>query len=196
MSTLDQMQAFVAVIEEGSFTAAAIKFGISPTAICKRVSMLERSLNTRLLIRTPRLIAATDTGKKYYAQCKKVLYEYKLSSLLIENNDNIISGTLNIVCMRKVAQELIYPSMAAFLEKYPDIVTNVTLKKQAHDINLSHFDLAIGYEISEIFNDWCSSKLGELFLFYPSIKPKPQKLQVYIDYLTQKKEDLSAGYAG
>ena len=84
MSTLDQMRAFVAVVEEGSFTAAALQFDISVTAMSKKVSMLEKSLNTRLLMRTPRLITMTDIGQKYYAQCKKILHEYSLSNLLIE----------------------------------------------------------------------------------------------------------------
>ncbi len=123
------MQAFVAVIDEGSFTAAARKWDISPTAMSKKISMLEKSLNTRLLIRTPRLIIMTDIGQKYYVQCKKVLHEYKLSRTLIEDKNGHLSGTLNIVCMRQVAQDLVFPSMAMFLEQYPCIVTNVTVKK-------------------------------------------------------------------
>ena len=71
MSTLDQMQAFVTVVEEGSFTAAALQFNISRTAMSKKIAMLEKLLNTRLLIRTPRLLTLTDIGQKYYAQCKK-----------------------------------------------------------------------------------------------------------------------------
>src|SRR3989338_8431029 len=108
MSTLDQMQAFVAVVEEGSFTAAALQFDICSTAMCKKVSMLEKSLNTRLLIRTPRLITLTDIGHKYYAQCKKVLHEYKLSNSLIEDKNSHLNGTLNIVCIREVAQNLVF----------------------------------------------------------------------------------------
>lgn len=185
MSTLNQMQAFVAVVEEGSFTAASLQFDISPTAMCKKVAMLEKSLNTQLLIRTPRLITMTDIGKKYYAQCKKVLYEYKLSSLLIEGEGSHLSGTLNIVCMREVAQKLVYPGMAMFLEQYPCIVTNVTLKNQATDIALKNFDVAIGYENAEIFNDWYSRKLDKLLLYYSNIKPTPLKIRVYGDYLAK-----------
>jgi DNA-binding transcriptional LysR family regulator len=192
MSTLDQMQAFVAVVEQGSFTAAALQFDISPTAMSKKVAMLERSLNTRLLIRTPRLVIMTDIGKKYYAQCKKVLHEHKLSNLLIEDKNSNLSGTLNIVCMRELAQRLVYPTMAAFLEQYPGIVTNVTLKKQASDIVLKNCDIAIGYEHSEIFNDWCCShKLDQLLLYYPNIKPTPLKIKAYIDYLAQSWKDRS-----
>lgn len=185
MSTLDQMQAFVAVVEEGSFTAGALQFNISPAAMCKKIAMLEKSLNTRLLIRTPRLITMTDIGKKYYVQCKKVLHEYKLSNLLIEDKNNNLSGTLNIVCMREVAQKLVYPTMAIFLEQYPHIVTNVTLKKEATDIASKNFDIAIGYENSEIFNDWRSRKIDKLLLYYQNIKPTPLKIKAYIDYLAQ-----------
>jgi len=185
MSTLDQMRAFVAVVEEGSFTAAALQFDISVTAMSKKISMLEKSLNTRLLMRTPRLITMTDIGQKYYAQCKKILHEYTLSNLLIEDKDSHLSGTLSIVCRREVAQTLIYPSMAMFLEQYPHIVTNVTTKKEATDIVLQHYDLAIGYERSEVFNDWCSRKVDQLLLYYPNIKPIPLKIKIYMDYLAQ-----------
>ena len=185
MSTLNQMQAFIAVVEEGSFTAAALQFDISPTAMCKKVSMLEKSLNTRLLIRTPRLLTMTDIGKKYYAQCKKVLHEYKLSNLLIEDQNTNLNGTLNIVCLRELSQILVYPSMAKFLEQYPHVVTNVTIKRQTPDIISKNYDIAIGYENSEMFNDWCCRKIGKLLLYYPNIKPTPFIIKVYIDYLAQ-----------
>lgn len=190
MSTLDQMQAFVTVVEEGSFTAAALQFDVSPTAMCKKVAALEKSLNTRLLIRTPRLISMTDIGKKYYAQCKKILHEYKLSNALIEDKNSHLSGTLNIVCAREVAQTLVFPSMAAFLEQYPSIVTNVTVKKETSDITLTNYDIAIGYENSEFFNDWCSREVDKLLLYYPSIKPTPLKIKAYIDYLVQSWNSL------
>jgi DNA-binding transcriptional LysR family regulator len=186
MSTLDQMRAFVAVVEEGSFTAAALQFNISPTAMSKKISMLEKSLNTRLLMRTPRLITMTEIGQKYYAQCKKILHEYTLSNLLINDVNNHLSGVLNIVCRREVAQTLVYPGMALFLEKYPHIVTNVTTKKESSDLVLNNYDIAIGYENSEIFNDWCCRKLGErLLLHYINIKPLPMKIKAYMDYLEQ-----------
>lgn len=184
MGTLDQMQAFVAVVEEGSFTAAALQFDISPTAMCKKVSILEKSLNTRLLIRTPRLITMTDIGKKYYAQCKKVLHEYKLSNLLIEDKNNTLNGTLNIICIREVAQKLVYPSMAMFLEQYPHVVTNVITKKEILEI-IKNYDIAIGYENLEIFNDWYSRKVGTYILYYQTLKPISRKIKTYIDYLIQ-----------
>lgn len=186
MSTLDQMNAFVTVVEEGSCTAAAQQLNISPTAMSKKISMLEKSLNIRLLMRTPRLITMTDIGNKYYAQCKKVLHEYKLSNLLIEDRNSNLSGVLNIVCLREVAQKLIYPCMAMFLEQYPHIITNVITKKETSDIILQNYDIAIGYENSEIFNDWCSRKINQLLLYYINIKPIPLKIKAYIDYLANE----------
>jgi DNA-binding transcriptional LysR family regulator len=193
MSTLDQMQAFVAVVEEGSFTAAALQTDISPTAMSKKISMLEKSLNTRLLIRTPRLITMTEIGKKYYVQCKIVLHEYKISNLLVEDKNNNLSGTLNIVCMREMAQNLVYPSMALFLEQYPNIVTNVTVKKLLTENVSNNFDIAIGYESSDVFKNWCIRKIDALLLYYPNVKPIPLKIKAYLDYLTQDWRDRFSG---
>lgn len=191
MSTLDQMQAFVAVVEEGSFTAAALKFDVSTTAMSKKIATLERALNTKLLIRTPRVLTLTDIGKKYYAQCKKVLHEYKLSRWLIEEKNSHLNGTLNIVCIREVAQSLVYPSMAMFLEHYPHMMTNVTIKKNTSDFNLKNFDIAIGYVSSEFFDDWCSRKIEKLVIHYPNIKPIPIKISVYMEYLDKSLRELN-----
>lgn len=183
MSTLDQMQAYVAAVEEGSFTAAALLFDVSPAALGKKIAALEKSLDTKLLIRTPRLLMMTDIGKKYYEQCKKVLQEYKLSTLLVENEKNEIQGVLNIVCTRQIAQQRIYPTMAGFLELYPHIITNVTVKKSATDILLNNFDLAIGYPCTEVFNDWRYGRLDSDYFYHPNLMPMPVKVEVYLNHL-------------
>ncbi len=183
MSTLDQMQAFVTVVEEGSFTAAGMQFAISTTAMCKKIAKLEESLNTSLIIRTPRLIKTTDIGQKYYIQCKKILHEYQLSNLIISNQDNSITGTLNIVCIREVAQTIVYPLMRKFLESYPEIMTNVTVKKHYQEINLNKIDVALGYVPNKFFNEWCMVKLENISLYYLNVKPIQRKIEVYINYL-------------
>jgi hypothetical protein len=54
-----------------------------------------------------------------------------------------------------------------------------------------NYDIAIGYENSAFFNDWCGRKIGQLLLYYPNIKLMPLKIKVYIDYLTKSSEDRS-----
>lgn len=185
MSTLDQMQAFVTVVEEGSFTAAALKFDLSPTAMSKKVALLEKSLNTRLLIRTPRLLTMTDIGKKYYAQCKKVLHEYQLSRLLTQDKTSHLSGTLNIVCLREIAQNLVYPTMAMFLEQYPHIVTNVSIKKLLPNMAVQNYDIAMGYDHSEVFGQWCNRPINRYSVYHTVLKPKAHIIAAYIEYLLQ-----------
>jgi hypothetical protein len=77
------------------------------------------------------------------------------------------------------------PSMAIFLEQYPHIVANVAVKKQTSDIILTNYDIAIGYENSAFFNDWCGYRIDKLRLYYPNMKPTPLKIKVYMDYLAQ-----------
>lgn len=156
MSTLKQMEAFVAVVEQGSFTAAAMIFNVSPAAICKSVNALEKSLQKNLLIRTPRLLQTTEVGQKYYLQCKIILHEYHISQQILESDSLEPSGTLHILCQREIAQKTVFPGLSTFLQKYPKIITNVTVKNNLHDININHFDFAIGYHPTDLFNDWLS----------------------------------------
>ena len=189
MSTLNQIEAFIAVVEQGSFTASAIKFNISPTAISKKITCLEKSLNTKLLIRTPRLMKTTDIGQKYYIQCKKILHEFMLSNLIIDSDDNKLSGILNILCVREVAQKNIFPFLGNFLEHYPNIVTDVSIKNNLHNVNLKNFNVAIGYQQEEFFNDWHRRYINGLPLYYQHIEPMELRVQVYIDY-------FAASYSG
>ncbi len=119
------MEVFVAVIEQGIFTAAALQFVISPTVASKKIIGLEKSLNTQLISRTPCLIKTTDIGQKYYIQCKKILHEYKVSHLIIESNETARSGTLHILCHRQVAQNRILPCLGNFLEYYRLVTSTI-----------------------------------------------------------------------
>ena len=62
MDRLTEMEAFIAVVDQGGFTDAARKLGLSKSAVSKYVSALEARLGTRLLDRTTRRVAPTEVG--------------------------------------------------------------------------------------------------------------------------------------
>jgi DNA-binding transcriptional LysR family regulator len=70
---LHAMNAFVHVMDAGSFTAAAGQMGMTKAQISRLVSMLENRLQTKLLHRTTRRISATSVGESYCEQCKVIL---------------------------------------------------------------------------------------------------------------------------
>lgn len=71
----DGIAVFVAVINTGSFTAAALALGHSTSYVSKAVSRLEKRLNSRLLNRTTRTIRLTDAGRAYFERCNQLVID-------------------------------------------------------------------------------------------------------------------------
>ena len=76
MDRLDCDRMFVAVMEAGSFVAAAERLGTSSGQASKLVSRLESELGVRLLNRTTRAISATEAGQAYYERLRPLLDEF------------------------------------------------------------------------------------------------------------------------
>jgi len=73
MHQLEDLRTFVAVVEAGSFTAAADRLGIAKSAASRRVASLEGGLGVQLLQRTTRRLNLTDTGLSFYERCARIL---------------------------------------------------------------------------------------------------------------------------
>ena len=73
MDKLRSMEIFVAVVDAGSFTAAAEAFQISPVMVGKHIKYLEDRLGARLLARTTRRQSLTEIGRQYVEQCRQIL---------------------------------------------------------------------------------------------------------------------------
>src|SRR5690242_6631475 len=73
MDRLQEIRAFVGVVEAGGFTRAAERLGLSRAAISKHVIQLEDRLGARLLQRTTRQVSVTETGRAFYERCARIL---------------------------------------------------------------------------------------------------------------------------
>ena len=73
MDRLTEMEAFAHVVDQGGFTDAARKMGISKSAVSKHISSLEARLGARLLNRTTRRVSPTEIGLAYYDRARRVL---------------------------------------------------------------------------------------------------------------------------
>ena len=73
MNRLDDLEAFVAVVEAGSITQAAERLGIAKSAVSRRLSALEERLDVELIRRTTRRLNLTDTGRSFYERCGPIL---------------------------------------------------------------------------------------------------------------------------
>lgn len=148
MPDLSQMEALVLTSELGSLAAVARKLGISPAAISKQISRLEKELGLQLLVRSTRRIELTDVGINYCLQCRRILEEVEVASALISQVKAVPYGILKIVSGRHFANAYIIPHIKEFLLKYPKIELNLELAERIPDLNVEAIDVLIGMSIS------------------------------------------------
>ena len=96
MDRLTEMEAFATVVDQGGFTDAAKKMGISKSAVSKHVSSLEARLGARLLNRTTRRVSPTEIGLAYYDRARRVLNDAGEADALVSSMQSAPSGLLRI----------------------------------------------------------------------------------------------------
>lgn len=144
MSKLDRIGAFIAVVEENSFAAAARKHGVSTAAISRQISRLEADLKTALLIRTTRQLSLTEIGEQYYQSCKKALAELTEAEIAISGSQNESIGILNVTSSRYFALHYIVPHLPAFMAQNPKLQIKIELAERFPNLATEDIDLVFG----------------------------------------------------
>ena len=145
MDRLTSMTVFAKVAAARSFSTAARELGISQATASKHVQTLERWLGTRLLERTTRRVALTDSGEAFLAQCSRILED-------IDDAANIarpqveLRGSLRVSVSMEFGTSLLGPPLAEFLQRYPELSVNVALSDRPVDLIEEGYDLAIRKE--------------------------------------------------
>lgn len=143
MNKLDLMKAFIAVVDEGSFTAAAEKLETSPQLVSKYVSALEKELSLRLLQRTTRKVAVTEVGRAYYERSRQILWDIEELEQSVQEENKRPSGLLRISAPMSFATLHLGQAVADFQNKYSDVQIDLQLNDRKVDIVEEGFDLAL-----------------------------------------------------
>ena len=117
MDRLTEMEAFATVVDQGGFTDAARKMGISKSAVSKHVSSLEARLGARLLNRTTRRVSPTEIGLAYYDRALKVLNDAGEADALVSSMQSDPSGLLRISVATDFGVNHLSPILGEFLEE-------------------------------------------------------------------------------
>ena len=96
MDCLTEMEAFATVVDQGGFTDAARKTGISKSAVSKHFSGLETRLGTRLLNRTTRRVSLTEIGLAYYDRARSVLNDAGEADASVSSMQSALIGMLRV----------------------------------------------------------------------------------------------------
>ncbi len=143
MDRLSEMEAFSTVVDQGGFTDAARKLGLSKSAISKHVSSLEARLGARLLNRTTRRVSPTEIGLAYYDRARRVLNDACDADALVTSMQATPSGTLRISVATDFGVNHLSPVLGRFLIDYPDISINMVLDNRFVELVSEGFDMAI-----------------------------------------------------
>ena len=143
MDRLTEMEAFATVVDQGGFTDAARKLGISKSAVSKHVSSLEARLGARLLNRTTRRVSPTDIGLMYYDRARRVLTDAGEADSLVTALQSEPSGQLRISVPTDFGAAQVAPLLGDFLRSHPDMTVNLVLKNRYVELISEGFDMAI-----------------------------------------------------
>ena len=137
------MPIFVAVVEAGSFSAAAARLGLTKSAVSKRVQQLEAGLNVRLLQRTTRSLSLTEAGERYYDRARAALAlagEAEEAAVGLQGRPQ---GLLRVAAPMAFGRLHLSPLVAEFLRRYPDIQLDLAMDDRMVDLVEGGYDLAV-----------------------------------------------------
>jgi DNA-binding transcriptional LysR family regulator len=186
---LGALTSFVAVAEERSFTKAAVRLGVSTSALSHAIRGLEESLGVRLLARTTRSVAPTAGGDQLLAQIGPALGDIRTALNGVGRLRERPAGRLRVVMPRLAASMVLLPRLARFARDYPDVVLDVTTDSRPIDIVAARFDA--GIEIGEfIQRDMIAVRVSPdqraaivASPAYFKARPRPRKPQDLLQHL-------------
>jgi DNA-binding transcriptional LysR family regulator len=140
---IDDLQAFVAVARDQSFTKAAARLGITPSALSHSMKTLEERLGIRLLARTTRNVSPTEAGERLMRSIAPLLDQIAVEVDALGELRDKPAGTIRITCSDDAIELYLRPKLADFLKTYPDITLELFVDYGFTNVVEERFDAGI-----------------------------------------------------
>lgn len=140
---MSDLTAFVVVVEEGSFTKAAARLGLSQSALSQIVRRLETRLGLRLLTRTTRSLAPTEAGERLVQTLAPALENLDASVAALSALRDKPAGSIRITSVEHASDTILAPALARLLPAYPDVRVEVTNDYGLTDIVAERYDAGV-----------------------------------------------------
>jgi len=142
-SEFAELKAFVAVVDRASFARAADHLGMSRSALSQVIRQLESRLDVRLLNRTTRSVAPTESGRRLHERIAPMLREMDDAVAQAIDATNRTAGTLRINTLSMAAKKIIAPRLGRFHKSHPEVVLDIVIDDGLSDIVADGFDAGI-----------------------------------------------------
>jgi DNA-binding transcriptional LysR family regulator len=140
---LTDLQAFMAVAKERSFTKAGAKLGVSQSALSHTIRELEERLGVRLLTRTTRSVSPTDAGERMLRTIGPRLEEIETELVSLSELREKPAGNIRITTGEHAAESILWPALEKLLPKYPHIKVELIIDYGLTDIVAERYDAGV-----------------------------------------------------
>lgn len=143
MDKLRNMEVFMAVVEDGSFAAAARRLGISAVMVGKHVQQLETQLGARLVQRSTRRHSLTEVGRTFYEDSRQVFEQLRWAESAVERSRSAPQGLLRISAPVTLGNHVIAPLVADYQLANPLVRVDLQLSDGLVDLVGESMDVAV-----------------------------------------------------
>ena len=140
---MDGLALLVAIADGGSFTAAATRLRLTPSAVSKGVTRIESRLGVRLLQRTTRSVALTDAGEAYVARARQLLGDFEALEREMSSHHKTIRGTLRVSAPSVYGSAKVAPLLAELARKHPALDIHLKCEDRLVDMVVERIDVAV-----------------------------------------------------
>ncbi|MGO4852987.1 LysR family transcriptional regulator [Phaeovulum sp. W22_SRMD_FR3] len=137
-----EMQAFLRVVEAGSFSEAARQMRMTPSTLSKMIARIETRLGARLLERSTRRLSLTAEGWIYYERSQTLLAGIEDLERDLSQGAASVGGTLRVSASVGFGMVAIEPILPAFCAAFPNMVVDLSLSDEVVDLYLDRTDIA------------------------------------------------------
>jgi DNA-binding transcriptional LysR family regulator len=143
MNRFAAMDAFVRVVDTGSFTAASRQMRLGQPAVSKIIAQLEQHVGVKLLLRTTQGLKPTEAGENFYEHAKRAVEEADEAELKARGAGSALSGRLRICAAVTFARLHIVPRLPLFMDMHPALEVEMFLDDRNVDLVESGIDVAL-----------------------------------------------------
>lgn len=140
---IPSLQAFVKVVQTGSFTRAAESLRTQKAHLSRVISQLEKQLGVRLLERTTRALSLTEIGREFFERAQGILASIEDAQLAVQRAQGEPRGTLKLTCGVEFGMMVVSDWIDLYLQRYPQMQVDADFTGRVVDIVHEGFDLAI-----------------------------------------------------
>lgn len=143
MDRFTDIETFVAVVEAGSFSAAAERLGAAKSAVSRRVNALENRLGVKLLNRTTRRLNLTDAGRTFHERAGRILADLAEAEQSISDAECALRGRIRVAAPLSFGIDHLAPAVSAFARQHPDVQVELDLNDREVSLVEEGFDMAV-----------------------------------------------------